>query len=59
MKNILKIISLFLVTSLIIFIYFYYNYQFWTHYKTDNFETLVEISNEKYSYIVSKANNFI
>jgi hypothetical protein len=30
----------------VIFIYLYYNYQFWTHYKTDNFETLIEYNGD-------------
>ena len=42
MKKVLKILILIGVVISIAFIYFYYNFQFWTNYKTDNFETLVE-----------------
>lgn len=42
MKRILIIMMLIGAFFLIAFIYFYYNYQFWTHYKTTNFKTLIE-----------------
>lgn len=46
MKRIFKYLILIGAIFVISFIYFYYNYQFWTHYKTDNFESLVEYNGE-------------
>lgn len=42
MIKVLKILTLIGFIILIAIIYFYYNFQFWSYYKTDNFETLVE-----------------
>lgn len=46
MKRILKILILIGAIFLIAFIYFYYTCQFWTHFKTDNFETLIEYNGD-------------
>lgn len=42
MKKTSKIVLYIGVNLLLIFLFFYHNYQFWTHYKTDNFEALTE-----------------
>jgi len=42
MKRILKILILIAAIFLIAFLYFFYNHQFWSHFKTDNLETLIE-----------------
>lgn len=42
MKKNIKILNFTGVILLLIFVYCYYNYQFWTHVKTHNFETLKE-----------------
>ena len=46
MKKVLKILIFIGAIFLIVFSYFYYNYQFWTYFKTDNFETLIEYNGE-------------
>ena len=46
MKTVFKALILNGVVLSVIFMYLYYNNQFWTHYKTDNFETLVEYNGE-------------
>ena len=46
MKKVLKIITLMGVVVFISFLYFYFNYQFWTYVKTDNFNSLVEYNGE-------------
>ncbi|OHX65403.1 M15 family metallopeptidase [Flammeovirga pacifica] len=46
MKKKLEILFLIGVIVSITFLYFYYNYKFWTHYKTDDFKTLIEYNGE-------------
>ncbi|MBD0403717.1 M15 family metallopeptidase [Flammeovirga sp. EKP202] len=42
-----KIFFLVGVLTFSISLYFYFNYQFWTHYKTENFKTLIEYKSER------------
>ena len=46
MNRALKILILIGSVFLIAFLYFYYNYQFWTHFKTDNFEKIIEYKSD-------------
>lgn len=46
MKRIFKILVFLVILFGSTLLYCFYNYQFWTHYKTDNFKTLVECQGE-------------
>ncbi|KXX66623.1 M15 family metallopeptidase [Flammeovirga sp. SJP92] len=46
MKIVLKLLATIVFVLTVSFFYFFYNYQFWTHYKTDNFKVLIEYDGE-------------
>ena len=46
MKKVFKLFTLIGIILVISFLYFYFNYQFWTYVKTDNFNSLVEYNGQ-------------